>query len=148
MTNNDYSACIQACIDCALACEKCSTACLLEKDVTPMSKCILHDRDCADVCRLAAVLMVRDATHAPQFCALCAEFCDACGEECAETRPRALQGVCGGVQEVRGRLPGDGRQLRQVSRRVGHASLGESGAAVVASAAQPAVNVAAGVTTP
>jgi hypothetical protein len=84
VTNNDYSACIQACLDCAMACERCATGCLLEKDVTMMAKCILHDRDCADVCRLAAVLMARDATHAPQFCKLCAEFCDACAAECAK----------------------------------------------------------------
>lgn len=52
-----FSACIQACNACALACEHCATACLDEPQVAQMRRCISLDRDCADLCRLAAMLI-------------------------------------------------------------------------------------------
>lgn len=52
-----------------------------------MEKCIELDRYCADMCRMAAGFMARSDEHTKQFvskfCLLCAEICDACGNECA-----------------------------------------------------------------
>ena len=62
----------------------CASACLREEDVKAMARCIELDRDCADICSLAAVLMSRDSELAKEFCALCAKVCRACAEECGK----------------------------------------------------------------
>ena len=54
MTNSMFTSCIQACSNCALVCETCASACLREDDVKMMARCVELDRDCADICTLAA----------------------------------------------------------------------------------------------
>ena len=49
-----------------------------------MALCIKLDRDCADLCGLAARLMARGSSLAGELCALCAKICQACGDECAK----------------------------------------------------------------
>ncbi|HSF47902.1 MAG TPA: four-helix bundle copper-binding protein [Burkholderiales bacterium] len=49
-----------------------------------MQECIRLDRDCADICALAAQFMARDSSFARVVCALCADICEACGNECAK----------------------------------------------------------------
>lgn len=83
MIDEAYRSCIDACSACAAACEQCATACLGEDDVALLARCIRLDRDCADLCRLAAAFMARNADHAPQLCALCADICQLCADECA-----------------------------------------------------------------
>jgi len=73
MTETMFNSCIQACSNCALVCEACASACLLEDDVQTMARCIELDRDCADICALAARLMSRQSELAKEFCALCAK---------------------------------------------------------------------------
>jgi hypothetical protein len=82
MSHDKYETCIKACQDCAAECEHCVTACLSEDDIKMMARCIELDRDCADICSLAAKLMARGSEFAQKFCALCAEVCQACGDEC------------------------------------------------------------------
>lgn len=84
MLNSSYQTCIQACSTCALVCETCAASCLREDDVKTMARCIELDRDCADLCALAAVLMTRDSANAPAICKLCAEACRACAQECGK----------------------------------------------------------------
>jgi hypothetical protein len=69
-------------IDCAMACEICATACLEESDVSKMVQCIRLDRDCADICRQAAILLQRNSTIAYQYLLLCEEICRMCADEC------------------------------------------------------------------
>lgn len=90
MTLTDYTACIEACNQCALACEHCAASCLLEEQ-THMQRCIVLDRDCADFCRLAAALMARGSDFAAAVCEQCAAVCEACGEECAKHAPAHCQ---------------------------------------------------------
>jgi hypothetical protein len=82
MAHDKYDDCIEACDACAVECEHCLTACLDEKPVEPLVRCIRLDRDCADLCRLAAALMSRDSSFAREVCLLCATTCDACAAEC------------------------------------------------------------------
>lgn len=49
-----------------------------------MANCIRLDRDCADMCLLAATLMTRNSALSNAFCALCAKACRACGDECGK----------------------------------------------------------------
>src|SRR5674476_1163068 len=51
--------CIEACNECVTACENCASSCLHEQDIKPMARCIELDRDCADICSLAAQFMSR-----------------------------------------------------------------------------------------
>lgn len=67
---------------CAMACEFCAASCLHEDDVKMMARCIELDRDCADICMLAAEMLTRDSMHAHKLLALCAEICEACAAEC------------------------------------------------------------------
>lgn len=82
MSNEQYRSCLEACNACVVACERCAAACLNEQE--KMAECIRLDRDCADICRLAAAFMARDSRFAKAICGLCATICDACAAECAK----------------------------------------------------------------
>ena len=55
-------------------------------NVKMMARCIELDRDCADICSLAVQFMARGSKYAEKLCALCAEICKACGDECAKSK--------------------------------------------------------------
>lgn len=82
MSYNKYRDCIEACNTCAAVCSHCATACLQEEDINMLSRCIQLDLDCADICHLAAKLMARGSEFSERICFICAEICEACGEEC------------------------------------------------------------------
>jgi hypothetical protein len=58
------SSAYHACIECLVACEMCSDACLDESNVKMMVDCIRLDRDCADACATAIRAMSRRAEAA------------------------------------------------------------------------------------
>ena len=84
MSEEIDQACIDACNACANACDHCAASCLNEPDVNMMAGCIALDIDCAALCRLAAGYMARDSPFAKHLCELCAEVCEACGNECGQ----------------------------------------------------------------
>ncbi|NIA56173.1 four-helix bundle copper-binding protein [Massilia sp. TW-1] len=84
MQNQQYESCIEACNDCADACDTCASACLKEDDVKMMARCIAHDIDCAQLCRLAAAVMARAGEAATSICQACADVCDMCADECGK----------------------------------------------------------------
>lgn len=47
-----------------------------------MAHCIELDRDCAEICFLAAKLLLRDSEISHKFLAVCEEACRKCAEEC------------------------------------------------------------------
>ncbi|WP_426491483.1 four-helix bundle copper-binding protein [Hymenobacter sp. 102] len=67
---------------CIAACEHCATACLQEDNVKMMARCVLLDRDCADICALTARFTARGSEHAAHLLRECAEICKACADEC------------------------------------------------------------------
>lgn len=69
-------------IKCITACEACATACLNEENVKMMVRCIMLDRDCADICMLTAKFVARDSAHAKHVMKECIEICRKCEEEC------------------------------------------------------------------
>ncbi|MGZ5243680.1 MAG: four-helix bundle copper-binding protein [Bacteroidia bacterium] len=75
---------IQTLIDCANECNHCYHACLQEQDVKMMARCIMLDRDCADICMMTAKMLASGSELSAQMLRLCAEACDACGAECAK----------------------------------------------------------------
>lgn len=83
-SGHKHEALIQQLLACATACENCAASCLDETDVTPMAHCIETDRNCADVCSLAAKLLIRDSEFAHDFLAFCEKVCRHCAEECGK----------------------------------------------------------------
>ena len=89
-SGHKHSALIQQLLDCATACENCAASCLDEQDVTPMAHSIEINRDCAEICYLAAKLLTRDSEFAHELLALCEkecskhehEHCKICAEKC------------------------------------------------------------------
>lgn len=84
MRRHDHSQIIQMLLACALECERCATACLGEDDVKMMARCITLDRDCADICTIAARLLQRDSEIAHEFLLICEKMCRMCADECAK----------------------------------------------------------------
>ena len=84
MNNEKYQSCIDACLACALQCDRCATACLGESDVAMMVRCIELDRECVEACYASARLMGLGGEHASLFCTACAEICEACAQECSK----------------------------------------------------------------
>lgn len=76
--------CIEACDACASACDRCAAACLQEQDVAAMSRCILLDMDCADLCRLTSSYLARSSEQAAAVSRFCADVCEACAQECGK----------------------------------------------------------------
>jgi hypothetical protein len=81
-SNQEFHACLEACVECWLACEMCSDACLGEENVSMMVRCIRLDRECAEMCQAAARAMVRGSEMVAAICRACAELCEACAAEC------------------------------------------------------------------
>ncbi len=74
--------CIKSCLECMEACNICYDSCLKEEDLKMMVSCIRLDRECADICALAVKSMQSNSPFVNQICILCAEICEACGNEC------------------------------------------------------------------
>ncbi|WP_041055899.1 four-helix bundle copper-binding protein [Jeotgalibacillus campisalis] len=83
MTHEKYAELLRIVHDCAAACNHCFVACLNEEDVNMMSGCIRLDRECADVCAFMEQAISRNSPFISQMAALCAEICEACGNECS-----------------------------------------------------------------
>ena len=73
---------IQELVNCALACESCTSGCLAENDVAMMARCIELSRDCAELCFLGSKLIMRESEMVDQFLRICEEACRLCAEEC------------------------------------------------------------------
>jgi uncharacterized protein DUF326 len=91
MAHEKYQSCIDACNDCMIACEHCATECLHEDDVKMMARCIELDRACAIICATAARSMASGSEFAGRICGICAEICQACGNECAKHKAQHCQ---------------------------------------------------------
>lgn len=66
---------------CAAQCTHCYDGCHLEKQMD-MSRCMMNDQDCADICRLTAQLLEQNSENSDIFLKLCSEMCERCAAEC------------------------------------------------------------------
>ena len=82
--NDQYKACIEACLKCASICNQCAVACTYEKDVTMMAACIRLDMECAALCYATAQLMSMGGSQAARLAGICADLCEACAAECGK----------------------------------------------------------------
>jgi hypothetical protein len=74
---------IRSILECAIACENCVSACLANEN-SDFSRCIELNRDCADICTLAARLLQRSSGIITHFLMVCEEITRFCAEECSK----------------------------------------------------------------
>lgn len=78
---------------CAAQCTHCYDACHLEKEDN-MKLCMMHDQDCAEICRLTGQLLDRNSSNADLFLKLCAQMCERCANECDKHKNVEHCGKC------------------------------------------------------
>jgi hypothetical protein len=79
---HQYKDCIEMCLNCAAVCNHCASSCTQEEDIKMMARCIQLDMECAAICYASAQLMSLGSSHATRLCVICADMCEACGNEC------------------------------------------------------------------
>lgn len=82
MSHEEFQSCIDACLQCATDCIHCENACLDEKNVNDLVRCIRLDRECADICLLTAKMLAGNTEFSKEISMMCANICEACAEEC------------------------------------------------------------------
>ena len=91
MGYHEWKTCIDACLQCAAVCNHCASSCTKEQDVKMMAMCIELDMQCAAICYASAQLMSMGSEHAKRLCTICADVCEACGDECAKHQTEHCQ---------------------------------------------------------
>ena len=80
--------CIAACFECVQVCSACADACLSEKMVGDLTKCIRTNLDCADVCDATGRVLSRhtgyDAHLTRRMLEACMQACQSCGDVCSD----------------------------------------------------------------
>ena len=82
MSHEQNKGLIDALTSCVAECNHCTAACLEEKDVKMLARCIKLDIDCAEICNLAISFVSRGSEHAEHVLHECAEICNECAKEC------------------------------------------------------------------
>ena len=71
LKNQKYQTCVDACNKCAECCEACGIECMSNTEMAGMiGKSMMMCRDCADMCRMASMMMARGSSHENK-CAIC-----------------------------------------------------------------------------
>lgn len=83
--------CIEACAECATACEFCVGEHIGDKE---MAECLRLCIDCADFCAVDMRLLARNSRSSPALCGLCADACDAYATECDRFDSRRCTEAC------------------------------------------------------
>lgn len=82
MNHKNHQALIQTILDCAMACEYCVNAAIMEKGPYDLTRCILLVRDCSDLCFQAIRILKRNSEVEPQILSICDDICKKCFDEC------------------------------------------------------------------
>ena len=86
-TDLKTQACIEACSQCYQSCLKTMNHCLKMggRHLEPAHLTLLQD--CAEMCKMAESLMLRNSLYSKKVCQDCAEICDRCALSCEEIDP-------------------------------------------------------------
>ena len=68
--------------DCQSMCKYCFNACLEEKDVYMMTRCIKLDVECAEICGMAASSVAYNGDFTREMLEVCINACEMCAKEC------------------------------------------------------------------
>lgn len=75
--------CIENCLECHAVCVQTEVRCLELGGMHAAHGHITLLHDCAGICAASADAMLRGSPRHVRFCALCAEVCRECADECA-----------------------------------------------------------------
>jgi hypothetical protein len=78
----DTRACIQDCLQCSMVCGQTIQHCLQLGGQHASLEHIRLLKDCSEVCRTAAQLMMRESHFHFKVCEACSEICLACAADC------------------------------------------------------------------
>jgi len=81
--NQEWSACIAACLECAQVCTSCADACLREDSVADLRRCVRTCSDCADVCTMTVAVLSRHTAGDHSVVRASLEACRTASAECA-----------------------------------------------------------------
>jgi len=84
MSREEMERCIQNCLDCRRICMETIGYCLQMGGRHSEPAHIRLLIDCAEICQTSADFMIRHSELHTSSCALCAEVCEACAEDCAQ----------------------------------------------------------------
>jgi hypothetical protein len=94
--------CVNACFDTVQACSACADACLSEKNIHLLIRCIRLNQDCADIAGVTGKMLVRlnnsDLSILRSQLLACAAACHECASEC-ETHSQDYE-YCHDTMEV------------------------------------------------
>jgi hypothetical protein len=79
-----FASCVQACDTCAVACDYCVGASLLDPHPKELARCAAMAFDCALVCRLLSGAIARRSQFTKELAMACAQVCEACATECKQ----------------------------------------------------------------
>lgn len=68
--------------DCQAMCKYCFNACLEEKDVHMMTRCIKLDVECAEICGMTASSVAYNGDFTREMLEICINACEMCASEC------------------------------------------------------------------
>ncbi len=80
--NEEMKQCIQNCLDCHSICLNTVTYCLQQGGMHSELPHIRLMLDCAEICQTSANFMLRGSEMHIRTCAICAEICFKCAEDC------------------------------------------------------------------
>lgn len=82
--NAEMKQCIQNCLDCHSICLNTVTYCLQQGGMHSELPHIRLMLDCAEICQTSANFMLRGSEMHVRTCAICAEICLKCAEDCEQ----------------------------------------------------------------
>ncbi len=86
--------CIKECLECVDVASRCADNCLQSEQVGSMAQCIRLCLDCADLGAACAEMMGCNSQFSEQLCAVMADLCDACADECERHGGEGIMGQC------------------------------------------------------
>ena len=94
MDTQSLKECINACLECAMACEKSAGAWVKDLKNEAVKQFVKLGLDCSDVCIITASFMSRSSKHTPQMALECAQICEAYSTECEKFAQNDLFSRC------------------------------------------------------
>lgn len=67
---------------CEAECKQFLKEYIAERENKKLKRCMMLAQECADICRVTAVVVERKSENSDEFLKLCAKICNYCAEEC------------------------------------------------------------------
>jgi hypothetical protein len=92
--NKKMQQCIEDCWNCHSICLQTVTYCLQKGGVYAELTRIRLLLDCAEICQMSANFLLRASELYPRTCAICADVCQQCAQDCEKISDDALLKAC------------------------------------------------------